>query len=184
MRTAEHHMDRLKMIARGLVGYSNDHAAAAFALAEIDRLKSAIREHRDQKGDDRCWLDDGKLYAALGEGDIDLYATALPPKCDFLVSCERYWKERQQPLEHGTNKLPEGMTIQQLTKEVERLDSLVVELSKPRPHVVETAVDHFGHVRCVSCGHAFDSHEDTCFNHERLIREGKVAAEKEGGKSC
>ncbi len=33
----------------------------AGALLRIKRLKSAIREHRDARGNDRCWLDDGKV---------------------------------------------------------------------------------------------------------------------------
>lgn len=28
-------------------------------------LESAIRKHRDQRGDDRCWLDDEELYKTL-----------------------------------------------------------------------------------------------------------------------
>lgn len=33
--------------------------------AERDRLAAAIRKHRDTRGDDRCHLDDGELYAVL-----------------------------------------------------------------------------------------------------------------------
>lgn len=69
----------------------------------IKELEDAIREHRDQKGDDRCWLDDRKLYRVIGD-DADL---SLPPKHDFLKSCERYWEQRQSlndkfALEHPT----------------------------------------------------------------------------------
>ncbi len=85
---------------------------------EIDRLKSAIREHRDQRADDRCWLDDQLLYNALGEGVTDPFAegSVLPPKEDFLVSCEWFWAQRQCPKNKGTAQLPEGMTIAQLTE--------------------------------------------------------------------
>jgi len=38
--------------------------------AENDRLRDAIKKHRDQRGDDRCWLDDRELYAVLGDGDL------------------------------------------------------------------------------------------------------------------
>jgi uncharacterized coiled-coil DUF342 family protein len=90
-------------------------------MAERDELLAAIKEHRDQRGDDRCWLDDQKLYVAAGLGETATGETALPPKCDFLKSCERYWHQRQAPLEHGTGAMPGGMTIAQLTQEALRL---------------------------------------------------------------
>lgn len=34
--------------------------------ARIDKLEAAIRQHRDQKADDRCWEDDERLYDILG----------------------------------------------------------------------------------------------------------------------
>ena len=33
-----------------------------------EALQSAVRRHRDERGDDRCWEDDERLYAALPEG--------------------------------------------------------------------------------------------------------------------
>jgi len=84
-------------------------------LAEVERLRNAIREHQAQRGDDRCWLDDRRLYEAAGLG---LAATALPPRCEFLASCERYWEQRQRPEEKTAAG---GMTIAQLEAEVERL---------------------------------------------------------------
>jgi len=91
------------------------------AAAEIERLRNAIRAHRDERGDDRCWIDDLRLYASLGDGGIDGSKLRLPPKADFLGSCERYWECRQDPLTRGTARLPGDMTIAQLTCEVERL---------------------------------------------------------------
>jgi hypothetical protein len=38
------------------------------AKAEVASLQAAIRAHRDQHGDDRCWQDDHTLYAVLPEG--------------------------------------------------------------------------------------------------------------------
>jgi hypothetical protein len=43
-------------------GETVDWRAAFLALC------AAVREHRDQRGDDRCWRDDRKLYASLPEG--------------------------------------------------------------------------------------------------------------------
>lgn len=62
--------------------------------AERDKLKDAIRNHRDQKGDDRCYLDDAELYAVLGEGEA---TTTLPPKEQFLANCARFHASRQKP---------------------------------------------------------------------------------------
>jgi hypothetical protein len=93
-------------------------AAMADALAnEVERLQAGIREHRDQRGDDRCWEDDARLYAVLGEGDGEA-DSALPPKAEFLKSCERFYEQRQCPATAGQRK---GMTIAQLEAEVERL---------------------------------------------------------------
>lgn len=56
-----------------------------------ERLEAAIRKHRDEKGDHRCWLADGELYAVLGEGDGD---DSLPPRREFLENCARYYDKR------------------------------------------------------------------------------------------
>ena len=60
---------------------------------EVDRLQTAIRKHRDQRGDHRCWRDDEELYATLPEG-------YTPPARDTaveLANCERYIRCRQAP---------------------------------------------------------------------------------------
>lgn len=59
---------------------------------ENGKLKAAIRSHRDERGHDRCWLDDQKLYAVLGEGGAD---GTLPPRAEFLSNCERYYDIRR-----------------------------------------------------------------------------------------
>jgi hypothetical protein len=82
------------------------------------KLEAAIRNHRDQRGDNRCHLDDHALYSVLGEGQPN---TALPPECEFLESCKRFYRQRQHPCDEGVDLLPDDMTIQQLTDEVKRL---------------------------------------------------------------
>ncbi len=59
-------------------------------------LLAAIRKHRDQRGDDRCHLDDGELYAVLPEGDT------RPPQdtAVTLENCERFIRCRQQGREY------------------------------------------------------------------------------------
>lgn len=58
-------------------------------------LYEAIREHRDQHGDDRCWMDDQKLYAVLK--DDNLGDNRTPPKEKMLQTCSRYIDSRCQP---------------------------------------------------------------------------------------
>lgn len=60
----------------------------------IEELETAIRTHRDQRGDDRCWLDDVELYAVLHEDKQPFFA--LPAKQEFLGNCARYWECRQK----------------------------------------------------------------------------------------
>jgi hypothetical protein len=95
-------------------------------ITAYSHLIKGIRDHRDQHGDDRCWEDDAKLYALLGEGEAD---TALPPKAEFLASCERFYEQRQCPAAKGK---AEGKTIAQLEDEIERLQAEVDVLKAGR----------------------------------------------------
>jgi len=62
---------------------------------ELRKLRSAVRYHRDQRGDDRCWLDDVKLYKALPEGEVQFAEFKLPCRQKFLSSCSKFWESRQ-----------------------------------------------------------------------------------------
>jgi hypothetical protein len=64
---------------------------------EVLKLRDAIRLHRDQRGDDRCWLDDVLLYKALPETVHSL--TQLQPRDEFMLACEKFWCTRQCPAE-------------------------------------------------------------------------------------
>lgn len=57
--------------------------------AEVIRLREAIRLHRDQKLDDRCWMDDYVLYESLPEGG-GLADLRLLPVDVMLANCRRY----------------------------------------------------------------------------------------------
>lgn len=50
---------------------------------EVKKLRDVIRYHRDQKGDDRCWVDDLRLYETLPEGS-EGYDSTLPPEDVFF----------------------------------------------------------------------------------------------------
>ena len=69
-------------------------AIIAGLRGERDRLLNAVTEHRDQKDDDRCWLDDAELYAAC---NIHAADSRLPPKDEFLANCARFHASRQNP---------------------------------------------------------------------------------------
>lgn len=58
------------------------HAASEAALA------AAIREHHNQRADDRCWLDDRKLYEAAGL-PTEKYDQVGSPS-EMLKNCERF----------------------------------------------------------------------------------------------
>lgn len=96
--------------------------------AEIDRLKASIRIHRNKKRDDRCWIDDYELYSILNEPfDVDTHR--LPCREEFLMSCGRYWEQRQptgapiteHPPDPEDMSDPKTLTIGQLEREIARL---------------------------------------------------------------
>src|SRR5688572_13381619 len=60
--------------------------------ARIAALESAIRNHRDQKADDRCIEDDDRLYEALGDGiKCD---RRVGSKTEMLANCQRFINNR------------------------------------------------------------------------------------------
>lgn len=64
--------------------------------AEVRRLRTAIRQHRDERGNGRCHADDGRLYAVLPEGDTrPARETAVT-----LENCARYIECRQTGREY------------------------------------------------------------------------------------
>ena len=66
-----------------------------------DALLAAIRRHRDYRGDDRCHLDDGELYAALPEGDT----RPLRDVAVSLENCKRFIRCRQQGIDYVSPEL-------------------------------------------------------------------------------
>ena len=50
-------------------------------------------EHRDEKGDDRCWMDDEVLYQALPEG----YEPVVRDSSVEIANCQRFIACRQNP---------------------------------------------------------------------------------------
>jgi hypothetical protein len=82
--------------------------------ARVKELEEAIRRHRDQRGDDRCWMDDEALYAALPEG-------YTPPPRDSAVElamCEKFIACRHNP---ATEYVSPQRRIDELEAERDRL---------------------------------------------------------------
>ncbi len=94
----------------------------AAVCAERDRLLAAVRRHRDQKGDDRCWLDDDALYAALPEGHPAdrLKELALHRPEEMLPNCVRFLNSRQ----------PGGVPYVSPQREIERLGRVALAAEK------------------------------------------------------
>jgi hypothetical protein len=64
----------------------------------IRELEAAIRLHRDQKGDDRCWIDDLSLYSVLPEGCANADLRLHTPE-EMLANCKRFIASRQPDTE-------------------------------------------------------------------------------------
>lgn len=95
----------------------DDQSPLARAIGEkqerIEQLEAAIRSHRDQRGDDRCWIDDETLYRVLPEG----YTPPLRDSSVELALCAKYIECRHNPL---TEYVSPQRRIEELEREVEQ----------------------------------------------------------------
>jgi hypothetical protein len=66
----------------------------------ILKTRLDIRWHRDQRGHDRCWLDDVRVYSNLPEY-VNPYERRLPSRREFLGLCESFYERRQSPTVSG-----------------------------------------------------------------------------------
>ena len=80
----------------------------------IEKLFSAIRKHRDQRGDDRCWLDDEELYKVLPEG----YEPPVRDSCVQLELCKKFIECRHNP---STIYISPQRRIEELEEENKKL---------------------------------------------------------------
>jgi hypothetical protein len=84
------------------------------AIYEIIRLREAIRKHRDQRLDDRCWMDDYELYEVLPEGISPQYVDLrLLPKDVMMKNCDRFVECRTTSLtpEEAIERYKNGSSI-------------------------------------------------------------------------
>lgn len=84
-------------------------------------IMDAIRTHRDQRGDDRCWMDDEMLYSALPEG----YARLEVDTAVELTRCEQFIAHRHNP---GTTYVSPQREIERLTSTVATQKRLIAAL--------------------------------------------------------
>lgn len=68
-------------------------AAMNTLLDQIKTVRAAIRYHRDQKGDDRCWVDDERLWALLPDAPPE--PRALPSFEDMMKKCGAFYHLRR-----------------------------------------------------------------------------------------
>lgn len=101
-------------------------APDAVLATRVAELEAAIRNHRDQRGDDRCWLDDDALYAVLpeGKGEAD---TRLHCPEEMLANCQRYIASRQEGGVPYVSPQRQIDTLQAVCREALQL------LTTPRP---------------------------------------------------
>ncbi len=57
----------------------------------IIQIRRLIRTHRDQIGDDRCWVDDGLVWSALPDSPPEM--TTIPS--DAMERCEAFFRLRR-----------------------------------------------------------------------------------------
>lgn len=102
--------------------------------AKLAASQDAIRRHRDQRSDDRCWEDDLELYRSLPEGvaDADL---ALPPREEFLGRCAAYEAHRRS----GTSEKWE--TVAELKQKLAAQSQGYAERERLVAELVEAATD-------------------------------------------
>jgi hypothetical protein len=74
-------------------------ATPAELHALIIIARDDIRWHRDQRGHDRCWLDDLKVYSSLPEYK-NPYVRQLCTRAEFLARCDDFFENRQNPNEN------------------------------------------------------------------------------------
>ena len=100
-------------------------------LQEIKKWRDAVVEHHAQRSDDRCFLDDDKLYEAFGLPPVD---RRVGDKEAMLKNCARFIEKRCEP-----GGWP---TYAELEAEIQRLK----DLTKP-VHCYHSYTD----LSCVSC---------------------------------
>lgn len=81
------------------LGYSIEETTRLSESALHDAIlerRTAIRSHRDQRGDDRCWLDDAVMWSALV--DTPSEPTVLPGYDEMMRRCTSFYNKRRSDI--------------------------------------------------------------------------------------
>lgn len=98
-------------------------------LQSIIEARHAIREHRDAKGDDRCWVDDYKIWALIpGSFPVPLQP---PPFEEAMDMCRGFYKRRRA---ETADPMPANAVAdrQQWDKDLEEMDDAGLEAELQR----------------------------------------------------
>lgn len=90
----------------------------------IQALEDAVRKHRDEKGDNRCYLDDYELYKVLGE-PIPETACQLDEPDVMLTNCQRFIQCRHDPNKQYRSPMH---AIEELIVTNEKKDETITQL--------------------------------------------------------
>ena len=71
---------------------------------KIRKVRQIIRYHRNQKGDNRCWLDDFLVWESVNGSRWS--PIKLPPYDEMMVKCLDFWTHRQA---ETVDEVPPGM---------------------------------------------------------------------------
>jgi len=116
-------LDRAVMAALTAGDADIDGMSAGELRTEAKRLRGGIRSHRDQRGDDRCWKDDEKLYALVPDG---MAQTALDEAL-MRPNCERFFRLRVNPRDRFSwGDVPGGSMFPVLDQAELELPSLIM----------------------------------------------------------
>lgn len=103
-------------------------------MKAIKDRRKAIRYHRDQIGDDRCWLDDGLVWAALNTTPAE--PKVLPDYEKMMEHCSAFFYKRQ---EKEFDQIKDQMDETKWDEDLHRLDEtgLLNELLKLQTTILE-----------------------------------------------
>lgn len=89
------------------------------AYEKIRELHIAIRKHRDWRGDDRCWLDDERLYGVLPEGFVapERDTSVELSNCTKFIACRKNPKTTYVSPEREIERLKEQLQAERDQRE-------------------------------------------------------------------
>ena len=126
-------------MALSLANITKDEKLGSLSHAHLRQgvlnLRNALRWHRDQRGDDRCWADDIRLYELIPEKEGVI--TRLPEWEKMYVECSRFKQMRgsDKHTEIGLMATDSGS----FDSDLDKMDGsgLVTEIMKLRDAIIK-----------------------------------------------